>query len=427
MKNGSQEVVGWIQRGGDSITLVGSSDLDKFGAATCLSTNGLVLAVGAPYSNGGDDGSGQDSGSVQVYDYSDGIAYQPRGPAIHGTEMGDSFGWSVSLSNDGDILAVGAPKSNGKGYVKVYKYDGETYNEVINLSGGDFSGELFGYSISLSGDGTHLAIGMPNGFTTGGYVKLYSIDAETGAYTYPETSYLKDFYGNSTHFPYTELGYSVSVSDDGNVLVAGDSLLSEVQVHQFDGLMYQLICTMLGEAVSLSGDGTRFAVRNGTFAIVSVFYLNAAQAECSQIGQAIPISISPPSSSDSYDPTESLMSLSNDGHVLAVVNPINTSGVQVYEEKYNDSGQLEYVARGDAITIANTTAISLSDDGRVLAIGVPFRDLGNGQFEDNGSTLVYEWPLQSTSPTPVSSCMLYCIACFFLISTVALSPLFFLL
>ena len=255
---------------------------------------------------------------------------------------------------------------------------------------------------------------MPNGFTTGGYVKLYSIDAETGAYTYPETSYPKDFYGNSTHFPYTELGYSVSVSDDGNVLVAGDSLLSEVQVHQFDGLMYQLICTMLGEAVSLSGDGTRFAVRNGTSAIVSVFYLNAAQAECSQIGQAIPISISPPSSSDSYDPTELLMSLSNDGHVLAVVNPINTSGVQVYEEKYNASGHLEYVARGGAITIANTTAISLSDDGRVLAIGVPFRDLGNGQFEDNGLTLVYEWPLQSTTPTPVSSCMRYCIDCFFL-------------
>ncbi len=93
------------------------------------------------------------------------------------------------------------------------------------------------------------------------------------------------------------------------------------------------------------------------------------------------------------------MSLSNDGHVLAVANPINTKGVQVYEEKYNAKGELEYATRGDAI-IANSMAVSLSDDGKVLAIGVPFRDLGNGNFEDNGSTLVYEWTSQSINPTP---------------------------
>jgi len=97
------------------------------------------------------------------------------------------------------------------------------------------------------------------------------------------------------------------------------------------------------------------------------------------------------------------LSLSNDGHVLAVANPLNTTGVQVYEEKYNAARQLEYVLRGDAITIANLSAISLSDDGSVLAIGVSLRDLGNGQFDDSGSVLVYEWPTQSMSPTSVSS------------------------
>jgi len=296
-------------------------------------------------------------------------------------------------------LAVGTPNSNGDGYVKIYKYDGEKYNEVINLSVSYT--ELFGYSISLSGDGKTLAVSDPQSIF-GGTVYLYSIDVDAGTTSDSPT----EFWGYG--MGWSDLGYSVSVSDDGNVLVAGIPYTSEVQIHQFDGSSYQLMCTILGEVVTLSGDGTRFAVRNQTSATVSVYTKNAAGAECLQLGQAIPVTISPPPASDSNDGT-TLMSLSSDGHVLAVANPLNTTGVQVYEEKYNAAAQLEYVPRGDAIAIANSTSVSLSDDGRVLAIGVPFRDLGNGQFEDNGSTLVYEWPYQTISdvptptPTPVSS------------------------
>ena len=384
----------WIRR--DGATLVGTSDFDKFGASSSLSADGLVLAVGAPYSNGG--GVGQDSGSVQVYEYINGTSYQPRGPAINGTALGDTFGWSVSLSNDGEILAVGAPKLNDTGYVKIYKYDGEKYNELVKLSESIFSGEQFGFSVSLSGDGKTLAIGTPRGYTTGGYVNLYSIDTVVGT-----ASYFEDFFGNN--LPNTEFGYSVSVSDDGNVLAAGDSLLSEVQIHRFDGLQYELVCTILGEAVTLSGDGTRFAVRNQTSAIISVY--SAAGAECIQLGQAIPMTTSPPPASDIYYGT-TLMSLSNDGHVLAVVNPLNTTGVQVYEETYNAASQLEYVSRGDAIVIANSTSVSLSDDGRVLAISVPFRDLGNGQFEENGSMFVYEWPSQTIDDSPTAAAVSLC-------------------
>ena len=382
-----QAAPSWVERG--DTKLVGTSDFDKFGTPSSLSANGMVLAIGAPYSNGG---PGQDSGSVQVFDYADGISYKPRGPAIHGAAAGDTFGWSVSLSNDGAILAVGAPKSNAIGYVKIYKYDGSQYSKVLDLPSSILSGELFGYSISLSGDGKTLAVGTPRAVSTGGYVHLYSIDIAVGT-----ASYLDDFYGSKIQN--TELGYSVSISDDGNVLALGDSLLSEVQVHHFDGSSYKPVCTMLGEAVSLSGDGSRFAVRNQTSALVSVYSINAAK-QCVQLGQNISISTQS-FSGGNYDPTEILMSLSNDGHVLAVANPLNTNGVQVYEEKYV-GGQLEYSTRGNAIS-ANSTAVSLSDDGKVLAIGVQRRDLGNGQIEDNGSTLVYEWTLQTTSSGPTPS------------------------
>ena len=364
---------------------MGTSDFDDFGASACLSADGLVLAIGAPYAN--DVVTGLDSGSVQVYDF-DGILYRPRGPAIYGTNTGDTFGWSVSLSNNGDILAI----SSGVGYVKIYSYDGEKYTKVIDLS----EGGMFGYSISLSGDGKMLAIGVPQGILYHGDVRMYIVDVSAGT-----ASMLAIVSGNS-NFTASELGYSVSVSDDGKVLAVGDSLLSEVQVHLFDGSSYQLVCTLPGEEVSLSGDGTRFAVRNHTSAIVSVFHIMAAEGECLQIGQSIPITTSPLSLPGGYDPPESLISFSNDGHVLAVANPFNTNGVQVYEEKYNATGQLEYFSRGDAIAIANSTVVSLSDDGSVIVIGAPFLELGNGQFEDNGSIFVYEWLSPTSSPSTVS-------------------------
>lgn len=377
---------GWVQRG--DANLVGTSDFDKFGTPSVLSSNGLVLAIGAPYSNGG---PGQDSGSVQVYDYANGSLYQLRGPAIHGSAAGDTFGWSVSLSDNGEILAVGAPVRNGVGYVKIFKYNGSQYEEVTTKYEGD-PGDMFGYSTSLSGNGKILASSAPMAkWLTGGFVKTYNVDTTTVPNSVIEFNF---FQGGIS--PANEFGYSTSLSQNGNILAIGDRLLSAVYIYQFDGFVYKSVCDKLGEAATLSGDGTRFAVRNVTSAMVSVFSINAGN-QCLQMGQNI--SISTTTLSPNYDPTEILMSLSNDGHVLAVANPINTQGVQVYEDKYNAKGELEYATRGDAI-IANSTAVSLSDDGKVLAIGVPFRNLGNGNFEDNGSTLVYEWTSQSINPTP---------------------------
>ena len=301
----------------------------------------------------------------------------------------------MSLSNNGEVLAVGAPISNGLGYVKIYKYDGSQYSEVTTIAE-TIPNYRFGYAVSLSGDGKRLAVGQPWA-SWGGYAYVYNVDLSTKLAT-------EIFYDYGAWFGSGQFGYSVALSDDSNLLAVGDSFLSKVHVYLFDGATYKVLCIKLGEAVTFSGDGTRFAVRNQTSAFVSVYSINAAK-QCDQLGQNISISTQSFSGGD-YDPTEILMSLSNDGHVLAVANPLNANGVQVYEEKYV-GGQLEYSARGNAIS-ANSTAVSLSDDGKVLAIGVQRRDLGNGQIEDNGSTLVYEWTSQSTSgnptpsPTPVS-------------------------
>ena len=95
------------------------------------------------------------------------------GADIDGKAAGDIFGYSVSLSSDGSRVAIGgdldmvnlftATPSGSKstGYVRVYDYNGSAWAQV----GGDINAETtydyFGASVSLSSDGSKLAIGAP--------------------------------------------------------------------------------------------------------------------------------------------------------------------------------------------------------------------------------------------------------------------------
>ena len=84
-----------------------------------MSDNGLVLAIGAKYN----DGTASKAGHVRVYVWND-SAWVQRGSDIDGEAAGDWSGHSVSLSNDGTIVAIGAPFNDGTGaeagHVRVY-------------------------------------------------------------------------------------------------------------------------------------------------------------------------------------------------------------------------------------------------------------------------------------------------------------------
>ena len=101
--------------------------------------------------------------------------FTQRGSDIDSKAAGDRSGWSVSLSNDGSVLATGAPYNGGNGelsgHVRVYIWNGTTYLQ----RGSDFDGEASlngsgsGYSVSLSNDGSVLAIGAPSNSGNGDY------------------------------------------------------------------------------------------------------------------------------------------------------------------------------------------------------------------------------------------------------------------
>ncbi len=147
----------WTQLGSD---IDGEAAGDYLGRSVSLSSDGTTLAIGA-YRN---DGNGADSGHVRIYKYN-GTTWTQLGSDIDGEAAVDNSGFSVSLSSDGTTLAIGAIFNDGNGngaysgHVRIYKYDGTTWTQLGSDIDGEAAEDQSGFSVSLSSDGTTLAIG----------------------------------------------------------------------------------------------------------------------------------------------------------------------------------------------------------------------------------------------------------------------------
>ena len=120
-----------------------------------------------------------------MYRYN-GTAYSKIGLDINGENNDDHFGSSVSLSRDGNTIAIGGPSHAGKpgtdsGHVRVLRYDGTKWNPFGNEIDGESSGDESGTSVSLSRNGRVLAIGAPNAggakASMSGHVRVYEYDS----------------------------------------------------------------------------------------------------------------------------------------------------------------------------------------------------------------------------------------------------------
>ena len=86
-----------------------------------------------------------------------------RGSDIDGETAGDESGTSVSLSANGKTLAVGAVKNAGggsnRGHTRSHYWNGSYWVQVGTDRDGEADGDESGKSVSLSDDGDKVAIG----------------------------------------------------------------------------------------------------------------------------------------------------------------------------------------------------------------------------------------------------------------------------
>ncbi len=162
----------WIQRGND---IDGEAAGDNSGSSVSLSSDGNILAIGAL----GNDETGDLAGHVRVYTWN-GAAWTQRGDDIDGEAADDRSGGSVSLSSDGNTLAIGATNNDGTdpaaGHVRVYTWNGTAWIQRGSDIDGEARPDQSGGSVSLAADGNTLAIGAARNSGTGavsGHVRVY--------------------------------------------------------------------------------------------------------------------------------------------------------------------------------------------------------------------------------------------------------------
>jgi hypothetical protein len=112
-------------------------------------------------------------GRAYVYEYVSSRANFFLQQEIPGLAAGDARGYSVDISQDGTHIAVGAPKGNsGNGYFEVFAYDGTTWTSVF-LQQGE-TGEAMGTSVRvISSTADIVAVGAPGYFRGQGRVVVY--------------------------------------------------------------------------------------------------------------------------------------------------------------------------------------------------------------------------------------------------------------
>jgi hypothetical protein len=144
---------------------------DEFGCSVALSTDGNTLAVGARLEdssatgiNGNqEDNSSSNSGAVYVFARKGAVWSQQayvKPTKTDSSDDSDEFGKSVTLSGDGNSMAVGAVgQSSVGGTVYVFRRTGVGWAQLTYLkSPVAADAGLFGASVTLNGAGDTLAV-----------------------------------------------------------------------------------------------------------------------------------------------------------------------------------------------------------------------------------------------------------------------------
>lgn len=298
---------------------------DQFGVSVALSLDGSTLAVGAPGEAsaatgiGGNqaDNTARDAGAVYVYVHTGGTWVLQAYIKASNTGGGDQFGWSVALSADGSVLAVGAPSEDSRatgtggdpsdngardaGAVYVFTRQADVWHQqaYVKASNTDVD-DQFGWSVALSADGATLAASALGEASAATGIDGDQVDdsiAGAGAvyvFTRDDTGWHQQAYVKSSNNDPGDgfgdgFGFAIALSADGTTLAVGapqeDSAASGVGAEQSDnsasssGAVYVLardgavwrqqayvkasnpeFADNFGTSVALSGDGATLAV-----------------------------------------------------------------------------------------------------------------------------------------------------------------------
>ena len=315
------------------------------GYSVDISNSGNRIAIGAI----GDDILPDFSGYVRVMDF-DGSNWIQVGSLIEGINDDDQAGTWVSISGNGEIVAVGAPRysgvGNSKGHIRVFQWDQGDWSQLGQDIDGDFEFDEFGRSIDLNNDGSRMIIGNyqsdPNGFQSG-LVKVYNWNGSN----------------------WEQLGQTIDGANEGD---------------------------RTGEGVCINANGNRIAVGSPRSDVngeasgdVKVYQLNGTQWE--QLGQTI-------EGEGEINFTGASIDMNAPGDWIVVGEPQNgdtgeqAGQARVFSYDGTNWNQMGNDLNGEAAFDLYGISSAMNASGTVIGIGSYFND-GNGSAA--GHARVFQW------------------------------------
>ena len=379
----------WSQLGS---TINGTDYLGYFGSKVSISADGETIAIGTAQTNNND--------YIAVLELS-GNNWISKGTNI--SQVGSSSILSMELSNDGNAIVIGEAYS-----ARVLKYDTD-WQQVNTAFESDEVTDEFAHAVSISGDGNHYAVGAPSTNSSGknGYV---SVLGHNKNYL---TRFGDEIYGYGT---YNRLGKSVAVSENGNIIAVGaynsyndSGTYRYAHVRVFEKTNTGLLqigadirnttdfdSGNFGSEIELSADGNLLAVSAPSLQsndYGAVYIYKRTGNNWLPLGNVI--------SEVAYSRTGTSISFSNNGKILAIGSPGNGSSVAVNEHKgyttvykYNNTNDTWESSGqkiiGEAAWNFSGGSVDLSGDGTILAIGAIGNDAGTPNG-GHGHARVFEY------------------------------------
>jgi hypothetical protein len=158
------------------------------------------------------------------------------------------FGSSVSLSANGSTLAIGAPEDSTVGSVYIFTNQNGTYTELQKIIPSDAIGNAgFGSSVILSPDGTFLVIGGPYDNSNAGAIWLSQFSGTN--FTSPQ----KLVIAKSVYF-----GNAITFSPDGTTLAVAaanvpNTCCGEIYIFEETGSSWSQTQTISSPAITSLG------------------------------------------------------------------------------------------------------------------------------------------------------------------------------
>ncbi|KAJ5076433.1 hypothetical protein M0811_06433 [Anaeramoeba ignava] len=398
----------WIQK--EILIANDGEDYDWFGNS--IDIKGNICVIGSDATVGSNlyqgkayiyENNGTNWNLIQILIASDG-------------EENDEFGSSVSISNDGKFILIGAfyayvgnHQEQGKSYI--FENNGTFWNQKkILISSDGQAHDRFGTSVSISNDQRFILIGASN-------AKVGNNSQQQGK------AYI--FQNNGTFWNQSQIliasdgkeadwfGYSVSISDDSSFLLIGASN-ADVENNYYQGKAYifqnngtfwnqfQVLIASDGEiydnfgtSVSISND---FAVIGSPQASVGnnsqqgkayIFQNNGTNWNQKQILIA--------SDGKDFDEFGTSVSISNDSSLILIGSPYypilgNISQGKVYIFQNNETfWNLIQILIANDEEYYDEFGVSVSISNDFIAIGASWADVGNNEYQ--GKAYVFEYSL----------------------------------